>query len=245
MEMKEDIIKSISKMIAAGNRLELPQDEQFTNYAQVKKVLQTAGGKYKKCGFEFSDDAKLVQERLIGGEAINDKKKYQFFATPPELAKQLVMMADIQENHACLEPSAGQGGISDLMLAKAGNCVVVELMPENIKVLTRKGYYPMEGDFLEKKPELFGAFDRIVANPPFAKNQDIDHIKHMYSLLKSNGKLVSIASKSWEFGSQKKQVEFRGWLDEVGAEITEIPAGAFKESGTTVAAVIVQIQKGS
>ncbi len=237
--MKDELMTSISKMIPNGKRLELPKDEQFANYAQVKKALLTAGGKYKRCGFEFADDAKAVQERLVGGEVINDKKKYQFFATPPELANKLVEMADIQENHSCLEPSAGQGAISDLLIEKAGNCVVVELMPENIKALVRKGYKPMEGDFLAKKPELFGAFDRIVANPPFTKNQDIDHIRHMYSMLAPGGKLVSVASKSWTFGNQKKQAAFREWLDEIGATVTEVPAGAFKESGTNISSVIV------
>jgi len=241
--MKDELITSISKMIPCGSRLELPKDEHFANYAQVKKALLTAGGKYKRCGFEFTEDAGEVQARLVGGEVINDKKKYQFFATPAKLAEQLVEMADIQENHTCLEPSAGQGAISDLMLKNAGNCVVVELMPENIKALVRKGYKPIEGDFLSKKPELFGTFDRIVANPPFTKNQDIDHIQHMYSMLKPGGKLVSVASKSWTFGGQKKQVVFREWLEEIGATVTDVPAGAFKDSGTNVGSVIIEASR--
>lgn len=241
--MKDELIASISKMIPNGNRLELPKNEQFANYAQVKKTLLTAGGKYKRCGFEFADNAKDVQERLVGGEAINDKKKYQFFATPIELASKLIDIAGIREHHACLEPSAGQGAISDLILDKASNCVVVELMPENIKALSRKGYTPTEGCFLEKRPETFGMFDRIVANPPFTKNQDIDHIRHMHSMLKPGGKLVSVASKSWTFGSQKKQAEFREWLDEIGATITDVPAGAFKESGTNISSVIIEASR--
>lgn len=238
--MEISIINSIKKMIPKGNRLELPKDEQFTNYQQVKKSLITAGGKYKRCGFEFPDDAKVVQDRLVGGEVIDDKKKYQFFATPPELARKLVELADIQKYNKCLEPSAGHGAISDLILDISGNCVVVELMPENIKVLSRKGYSPMEGDFLEKKPEIFGTFDRIVANPPFTKNQDIDHILHMFSMLNPCGKLVSVASKSWMQGAQKKQKAFREWLDEIEATVTDIPPGSFKESGTLVGAVIVE-----
>jgi hypothetical protein len=241
--VKEELINSIRKMIPSGNRLELPKDEQFANYAQVKKALLTAGGKYKKCGFEFTDDAKAVQDRLIGGEVINDKKKYQFFATPLELAKRLIELADIQAHHSCLEPSAGQGAIADLMVSRSLNCVVVELMPENIKVLARKDHLPIEGDFLDKKPETFGTFDRIVANPPFTKNQDIDHIRHMYSMLKPGGKLVSMASKSWTFGSQKKQIAFRAWLNEIDATVTNIQAGAFKESGTSVGSVIIEAIK--
>lgn len=230
-------------MIPNGKRLELPKDEQFENYAQVKKALLTAGGKYKRCGFDFADDAKVVQDRLVGGEVINDKKKYQFFATPSELAKQLVELADIQPHHTWLEPSVGQAAIADLMLSISKDHVVVERMPENIKVLLRKGYAPIEGDFLLQSVETIGLFDRIVANPPFTKNQDIAHIQHMHSLLNPGGKLVSIASKSWTFGSQKKQIAFREWLDEIGATITEVPAGAFKESGTNISSVIIEASR--
>jgi hypothetical protein len=238
--MQNELINSISKMIPIGNRLELPKDEVFRNYKQVKSALLTAGGKYKRCGFEFSDEAKVVQDRLIGGEVINDKKKYQFFATPIELVNKLVYMAGIDLDHECLEPSAGQGAIADIVKCISKSCVVVELMPENIKVLKRKGYSPIEGDFLEKNLD---SYDRIVANPPFTKNQDIDHIRHMHSMLKPGGKLVSVAGKSWISGSQKKQVAFREWLDDMGGIVTDVPAGTFKESGTSISSVIVEISR--
>lgn len=240
--MNNELIESIKKMAANGNRLELPKNEQFANYAQVKKCLITAGGKYNRCGFIFSDDAQAVKDRLIGGEAINDKKKFQFFATPAALAAQIVELANIQPDSRMLEPSAGQGAIAELLRAKGGELRTVELMPQNIAALDRLGLSPFEGDFLTMDSLTLGHFDRIVANPPFTKNQDIDHIRHMHKLLKPGGKLVSIASKSWTFGSQKKQVAFREWLDEVGATTTEIPAGAFKESGTQISAVIVEIE---
>lgn len=237
--MSSELQQSISKMIVNGNRLELPSDEVFSNYAQVKKTLIQAGGKYKKCGFEFaSNDPRDIKDKLCSGEKINDKKKFQFFATPKSLAAELVRLAEIEPHHRCLEPSAGHGAIADLVQEKTGFCTVVELMPENAAVLKSKGYEVAEGDFLKMVfPERF---DRIIANPPFAKNQDIDHIRRMYSMLSDRGMLVSIASLSWLSGSQRKQVEFRAWLAEIGATTTNIPAGEFKQSGTSVGAVIVQ-----
>ena len=41
--MKQDIIDSMKKMNTNGNRLELPTDEHFNNYPQVKKCLLAAG----------------------------------------------------------------------------------------------------------------------------------------------------------------------------------------------------------
>ncbi len=240
--MKEDLINSISKMIVNGKRLELPKDEIFKNYVHVKKALIDAGGKYKKCGFEFSDNAQEVRNRLVGGEVINDKKKFQFFATPRALAEDLIELADIAKTHRVLEPSAGQGAISNLVRDIGAECVVIELMPENAQALTRQGYDVINGCFLDQTTEEIGLFDRIVANPPFTKNQDIEHIRKMHSFLSPSGKLVSMASKSWVAGSQKKQVAFREWLEGIGGTITDVDAGVFKESGTNIATVIVEAE---
>ena len=241
--MNKELTESISKMIVNGNRLELPKDEQFTNYPAVKKCLLDAGGKYKKCGFEFTESAQDIKDRLLGGEAINDKKKFQFFATPDALAERLVGLACVTPHCRVLEPSAGQGAIADLMRDVADECVVVELMPQNVIALKRQGYDPYDVDFLTLSDRDIGTFDKIVANPPFTKNQDIDHIRHMHSMLKPGGKLVSVASRSWTFGSQKKQAGFRKWLEDEGAIVTELDSGEFKESGTGVASVIIEVER--
>jgi len=241
--MQDQLIASIEKMIPNGKRLELPRDDHFSNYAQVKKALLTAGGKYKKNGFEFTEEAAEIKARLVGGELVNDKKKFQFFATPPELADRLVELAYLDSGHDVLEPSAGQGAISNIIQGKVNSLVTVELMPQNVQALIRQGYNPLEADFLTLAPEDIGYFDRIVANPPFTKNQDIDHIKHMFTFLKPEGWIITLASKSWITGSQKKQVSFREWLDDMGATVTDIPAGAFKTSGTNISSVIIEITK--
>ena len=150
----------------------------------------------------------------------------------------MVEKAEIEDEHICAEPQAGQGGLADLF----GNSpLCIELMPENAQILRDKGYEVIEGDFLECDfPERF---DRIVANPPFTKNQDIDHIRHMYKCLKKKGRIVSCASLSWKQGSQKKQVAFREWLEEIGAEVEELDGGEFKESGTNIKACIITINR--
>jgi 16S rRNA G1207 methylase RsmC len=86
-------------------------------------------------------------------------------------------------------------------------------------------------------------YDRIIANPPFTNNQDIDHIRQMYDFLKPGGRVVSIASKHWTFSNNKKETEFRDWLDKVNAEVQDVDAGAFKESGTNISTCIIIINK--
>jgi predicted RNA methylase len=239
------ILASIALMIPNGNRLELPET-QLPNYPQVKTTLQKAGGKYKASGFVFSEDASIIQTRLTGGEVINDKKKFQFFPTPLPLAQRLIEMADIQETDYALEPSAGQAAIASLIADTGAFLTVVEVMPQNVKVLREMGFdEALEADFLTLTAKDIGTFDKIIANPPFTNNQDIDHVEHMYSLLDDGGRIVTVMSQSWVTGKQKKQIAFKKWLTDIGAESEELPAGTFKESGTSIASMLITINKPS
>lgn len=234
----------LSKMVPNGNRLELPKDDFFPSYDKLKVMMQRADGKYKKGGFVFNGDAEEIQKRLLDGEIINDKKKFQYFPTLKPVVKMMEEAADLQPHHKILEPSAGQGHIiSALECDELEELTLVEMMPANIEVLKEKGYDPVEGDFLKQEPSVLGTYDRILANPPFTNNQDVDHIRHMYSFLKEGGRLVSIASRSWMIGSSKKQVEFREWLNSLGSEVVDIEAGAFKHSGTSIATCMIIINK--
>lgn len=247
--MQQEIIESIKTMPVNGTRLELPK-EQMTNYPQVKSALLKAGGKYKKCGFEFGKCAQAMKDRLVGGEKVNDKKKFQFFPTPQPLAKRMVEMANIDADYlTILEPSAGQGAIAKEIEAcsHAIFLEMVELDESNIAKLQEgalSGYAVEHDDFLKWRPsDEFKGYDRIVANPPFTKNQDIDHVLHMYSMLGDGGRIVTLTSPSWVKGSQKKQVAFREWLEEVGATVEELPEGTFKESGTNIRTMLLVIDK--
>lgn len=241
-------------MIINGNRLELPQDEEFDNYPAVKKALITAGGKYKKCGFEFSIPAQEIKERLLGGEIIDDVKKYQYFPTPTALAERIVPMANIQPHHSVLVPCAGKGGLEGGLIRgfDCNSITLIELMPENFKSLERKDFLSListkgvglsNTDFLTYNARGAVKFNRILSNPPFTKNQDIDHVLHMYSMLQYGGRIVSVMSTSWVNGQQKKQVKFREFMNATEAKVIQLDRGEFKESGTMVPSVIVIIDK--
>ena len=114
-------------------------------------------------------------------------------------------------------------------------------MPQNQPALLAvEGVVYMGENFLE---ECDDKYNRIVANPPFTKNQDIDHVMKMYECLLPGGKLVSITSEHWELSQNKKETEFREWLSEVNAIIDTIDKGAFKTSGTMVGGKIIIINK--
>lgn len=242
---------ALNKCKVEGNVLHLPpmSDGPLENYAEVRKALLNAGAKYKSNTFVFPTDAQLFINRLTGGESVNIKQEFQFFSTPAPLAERMVELAELHEYDglgfgSILEPSAGQGSIVKAIHEATGDTSVVcyELMDANREVLKKIPALNILGDDFLKADEA-SKYNRIIANPPFTKNQDIDHIRKMYAVLDEGGVLVTISSISWTFGSQKKQVQFREWLDEVGAYREELPADTFKESGTKVKTILLVIRK--
>jgi len=236
----------LKKCTVENNVVKLPEGNLDRKvYLDVKKSLERIGGKWKGgkvFGFVFNEDPTELLNKIAGGENINLKKDFQFFATPGELADELVALADVNTAKTFLEPSAGQGAIVKAINRIRPSSVVdcFELMKANRNVLEKINTVNILGeDFLKSNSK----YDRIIANPPFSKNQDIQHIKHMYDCLNENGMIVSIASNHWRDSGNKKETQFRTWLNEVGAKVHEIESGAFKESGTNVSACIIVITK--
>jgi type I restriction-modification system DNA methylase subunit len=95
-------------------------------------------------------------------------------------------------------------------------------------------------DFLTVEPRPI--FDRIVMNPPFAKQADIAHVAHALSFLKPGGRLVAITTPSWQTSATEKAKAFRALLDAQDiATVSELPDGSFKESGTGVSTVLLVV----
>jgi phospholipid N-methyltransferase len=248
--MIDNLKQDLQSLTFSGNVAMLPK-EQLKDYPTLKKVLIKACGKYKNNSFTFPYPAKIIVQKLIKGETIDFKKEFQFFVTPKDLANYMAnQILWYKEEMDILEPSAGHGALIDEILkVKPENVKVnihaVELSNLNYEILVDKygsSINIYNCDFLEFNPSM--EFDVILANPPFSKNQDIDHIKKMYSLLKENGRLISVTSKSWSFGSQKKQIAFKNWLEEdIASTWFSLDRGTFKSSGTNVEGILLTIDK--
>lgn len=242
MDIKEILKKSTIK----NNILHLLDIEiERNDYLKLKKTLENAGGKWsrKEQGFVFPFEPENVIAQLVSGEETNIKKKYQFFETPDKVADLLVCVAVVAPGFDVLEPSAGQGSIVKAILRDEPDLIVdcCEILEENRKVLSKiknvniVGNDFLKTDFKDKK------YDRIIANPPFSKNQDITHLKKMFSLLKQNGRLCCITSKHWLTSKEKKCIEFREWLSLLDYDTYEIGNEAFKASGTDIDVKVVII----
>ena len=230
------------------NVLKLPQ-VQFNkkSYAEAKKWIEEAGGSWqggKVQGFTFPFNAERVFSILREGKRCNLQQDFQFFATPPEVADWLVMLAGgVHEDEKVLEPSAGTGSIIDAIHRSCPDVIVdcYELIPENKEILAKKDNIRILGDDFTKCD--VAQYDKIIANPPFSKNQDIRHVRRMYECLNPGGVLAAITGPHWEFGSESECKDFRQWLEDNGGKKFEIEEGTFKESGTGTKTIAIVINK--
>ena len=246
MKIEKEILNILDKCtIEIGEKnivfLPLGQLDRKT-YMAVNKCLEAIGGKWnrKEKGHIFEDyPVDIFENLLLTGEVEDIKKEFQFFETPKELVKQMIELAGLKEGDTILEPSAGRGAIIDEIKIITGKLTVNELNKKNCDELVKKGYIQTTNyDFMETS---LGLFKKIIMNPPFSKQQDVDHILRAFDHLRSDGILVSIVSESPFFRENKKSVEFREFLEDNNAEIIKNPDGSFKESGTMVNTRIIKI----
>lgn len=174
--------------------------------------------------------------------SVKQMKLPGFFPTPTDLAAEMVKIAGIEPGDKVLEPSAGIGHIADAIKAAhpESDLTLIEQASTLVNVLKKKGYKPLHEDFLSHT----GKYDKIVMNPPFEDLQDIDHVRHAFSLLNPGGRLVAIMANN-KNGERKKVKEFAEWMDEHGySEPNE--EGAFKSAfrPTGVSTITVVLEKG-
>jgi tRNA1(Val) A37 N6-methylase TrmN6 len=154
----------------------------------------------------------------------------------------MIELADIQLTDRVLEPSAGQGAIVDSLEGMCASVDLCEFMSQNREILEEKGYDIFCNDFLDLS--IGNKYNKIIANPPFSKDQDCKHVLKMYEHLVSGGTLVAVMSKSWMRENKNKvQQEFANLINKKGNTLTTIESGEFKQSGTSVATALVVIKK--
>ena len=248
----DNILDILGKCRTEGNTLFLPEGQlDRATYQAVNKVLESIGGKWNRKAkghiFADGDPAELLDNVILAGEITDLKKQNQFFPTPRPIAERMCELAELDDTCIVLEPECGKGDLADV-IHEAGvkELVGLELNRDMEKHLSGKPYATLTGiDFLEfvKDPGIKTPWTRIVMNPPFSRQQDIDHILTAYSILRPGGILVSVVSESPFFRTNKKSVEFREFLEAHEAVIEPVAEGAFKESGTMVRTRLVKIVK--
>lgn len=240
MKISNEIANVLANSKIDGQALYLPEGQLDRKlYLAVNKVLMAIGGewnrKLKAHVFDCYPEYK-IEEILLTGEYTDAQKEYQFFETPEKLAKKMIEIANIQPGESVLEPSAGRGAIAK-HINEIFSCDCIEKHKENRLYLIENGFYVV-GDAFGKCCQ---EYDVIIANPPFSQQNDVTHITHMIEL--ANRCVVSVASASVIFRTNKKTENFRTLIDVYGGEIIPLPEDSFKESGTKVNTCVVHVEK--
>lgn len=244
---------------------DMPKDGWYAKEYPAKKK------KADRLGIE-SDEVSLTMKTLLfeyghvavtpdQQRALDLKKKITearsfnipgFFPTPDKLIDQMIDHAELNDGMSVLEPSAGMGDICDRILHHGFKHMKIMAVEQNhslVDICRLKGHNTVAGDILsytnfsDAKEQHSMIADRILMNPPFEKNQDVQHVMHCFKhFLKSGGVLVSIMASSITY-NQKLQY-FRDFVMENHGQII-INGQEFKEAfnSTGVATVTVVLHK--
>lgn len=253
MKIEPDIIAVLeAAIVPLGNPTHLVLTGQLDRktYEATNKVLDAIGGKWnRKAKAHIFPDAvaDVLDPILLTGEYSRTKQDFGQFDTPQEIAQQVIERACILPEMTVLEPSAGTGSLARAALASAAQVTV------DLYEIDPKRYATLEAwandflrpcgltDFLRTPPDP--CYDRVVMNPPFAKQADIDHVLHAFQFLLPGGRLVAIMSASVSFRSNRKTEAFREFVYAHGGTIEPLPEGSFAESGTNVNTILVTVDR--
>ena len=251
--INQDVLAVLSTLEIDGVDVKITEQLDRKLYQAVNKVLERCGGKWNRGAkaHVFDRDPTDRLNNVIECGVLDPKVKTGYFPTPPELVNRMIELAELERSHLILEPSAGQGHIADMICSSVGlhahEIMVCEILPENISILREKEYVVEELEFFALADECQSNkldIDRILMNPPFEKQADIDHVTKAFELLAEGGILVAIMSNGVTFRNNKKTVAFReNILDKHAALIEDNPEGAFKSSGTMVNTIVVKLVK--
>lgn len=214
------------------------------------------------------DDLVTLANKMIGeyyGEVIPEERKHEddgglhepkremaknfgFFPTPDSLAERTVDMASLYSREGTLrvlEPSAGTGQLSKRAVKNDTTVDCIECQPHLANDLKTSGIYGRVicADFLSISPETTGRYDRIIMNPPFDVERDIDHVMHALKFLKDDGLLVAIMSAHTEFADTRKATAFRDHIAKLNGVFSDNPRNSFSSVGTNVNTLTLKVWK--
>lgn len=237
----------------------------FTRKDLVEKVNKILAEHYG----EVLGDGQTREADPLEEKKLTPARRFGFFPSPDPVAERVVRNAYVmrpagQEQLRILEPSAGTGNLARRCVKKFDpsdwgynperyraeyrwdNLVdCVEIQPHLAHELAAEGIYNRVtcADFLAIRPNPARLYDRVVMNPPFDRERDIDHVIHALNFLKPDGCLIAVMSAGTEFRETRKSVAFRNLMEKMRAAWDDLPAGSFSEVGTHVNTMLLRVWK--
>jgi phospholipid N-methyltransferase len=253
VKVPTSVLEVLDRAETDGPRFVLTGTLDRKLYTATAKVLEAAGGKWSrsaKAHLFDGDAADAIEQVLLTGEIVSTKQQFGYFPTPHAIVEQLIELADVTAGLRVLEPSAGRGAIVGPLLARGAEVVGYEYQAANVghfhnafADVAPDRWRMNVADFLAVEPSP--EYDRVVMNPPFAKQDDIRHVLHAWKFLKVGGRLVAVMSNGVTFRSTPLTGQFFALKESQYGELHPLPEGSFKESGTGVNTVIAVIPRAA
>lgn len=238
-----EVLSVLDNLKIRGAQVVIAAQLERKLYLQVNDVFGALGGEWsrKQQAHVFqSDPLPLIEAAILTG-SYAPPTDFDFFETPAAVVARMLDMADMTSRSRVLEPSAGHGAIVRALLGLTPDVQAYELVPARAKRVASFGVPCKAIDFMGVGPDQ--KYERVVMNPPFSRQQDIEHVLHAYMFLALGGKLVSVMSSGVTFRDTLKTKRFREFVDAKHGRIEQLPPASFHESGTNVNAVFVCLER--
>lgn len=222
----------------------------------LQKVNQVIAAYYG----EVLGDSGVEEEDPLQSTKLIPAKRFGFYPTQEAGVKQVADLVPLYQERGApslrvLEPSAGTGNLARMCRAEQtryddGKQVTYRATVDCVEIqghladdLRATGEFGRVfcNDFLQLAPTVTGLYDRVVMNPPFDRERDIDHVLHAMKFLQPKGKLVAIMSAGTEWRDTKKSRAFRKLMNSKGAVFYDMPLGSFSVLGTNVSTIILAV----
>jgi predicted RNA methylase len=242
-----EVAAVLSTVTCTGNAVVLPAQLDRPLYEATDKILRALGGKWnrgRKAHVFASDPALVLADALGAGSVVDRKVSLQLFETPAEIAAR--MASGLLPGAAVLEPSAGTGRLVRAALeAGAARIQAVEIDEANCQAITSlfASVQVRRADFLSLHPQDLPSADAVLMNPPFKGGLDIKHVQHALRFLRPGGSLTAIMSPHAFQADSRPARDFRALVTELGGQVETLPAGTFKDEGTTVETRLIRLQQ--
>lgn len=197
----------------------------------------------------MSTDFKAMREQLRIGKAVQVVSAPQLFPTPPDVARRMVELLDLDnwngeawETMRVLEPSAGTGNLVAAVLEAHDDCDVYaweinHALADGLRAKALPQLRVITGDFLEKPPAQTPPeqFDAVIMNPPFERGSWEKHLRHAWRDVRPGGRLCAVLPQAPRWRDVCRE------LGSAGYHYETLPGNTF--AGTGVNTVLVLLEK--
>lgn len=162
---------------------------------------------------------------------ILENPPYSWFPSSEQVVSEIISRADIQPRDWVLDVCAGDGRLGLAARELGARVEAIEIEPRFRQILFQQGLVVVGADVFQSEPKRL--YDVVLSNPPFSfspenRGVDLAIIQHAYRcFLASGGCLVSVVSASHKYAKCPKAEAFRAWMQQVEAELVDLPLEAF------------------